>query len=53
MQDPANELLRILLPRTPVNRTKRKSRGPSLGLGPAAFSASDRYGVASCTMKLP
>jgi hypothetical protein len=39
MQDPANELPRILLPRTPVNKGKRKGRA----LSPASqvYSLSD------------
>jgi hypothetical protein len=39
MQDPANELPRIPIPRTPVNRAERCS---SLASGPPQASHSDR-----------
>jgi hypothetical protein len=52
MQDPASELRRISIPRTPVNKGKRKGRG-SYAPALAPFSASKRYGIASCTTKLP
>jgi len=31
MQDPASELRRILIPRTWVNKDKKKGRGPDVG----------------------
>jgi hypothetical protein len=48
------ELRRIPLLRGWVNKGKKKTIGRSLtSPGPAAFSAANRYSVASCTMKLP
>jgi len=44
MQDPANGLLRINLPRTPVNKgMKRKGRGCSLLLGGAKYNNADTW----------
>ena len=50
MQDPANELCRIPLPRTPVNRVKKKGQGECPA--PQVYSLSDTSSPAQAPKRL-